>query len=74
MEAITTAFFKSHDGLFEVLGGIDDAKLIQPTPDEKARQRFPLVGGRVIFMCTSHIMMHMGQVSAWRRCVGLPPA
>ena len=74
MESITAAFFKAHDGLFEALGGIDDTRLIQPTPDEKARQRFPLIGGRVLFMCNNHIMMHMGQVSAWRRCVGLPPA
>ena len=74
MEAITSAFFRAHDGLFEVLGGIDDSRLAQPTPDEKARQRFPLIGGRVLFMCNNHIMMHMGQVSAWRRCMGLPPA
>jgi hypothetical protein len=74
MEAITGAFFRAHDGLFELLGGIDDAKLIQPTLDEKARQRFPLVGARVLFMCNNHIMMHMGQISAWRRCMGLPPA
>ncbi len=74
MEAITGAFFKTHDALFEVLGGIDDAKLIVPTPDEKARARFPLLGGRVSFMSNNHIMMHMGQVSAWRRCMGLPAA
>ncbi len=74
MAVITGAFFQAHDGLFEVLGGIDDAKLIQPTPDEKARLRFPLVGGRLLFMCNNHIMMHLGQISTWRRCLGLPPA
>ena len=74
MEVITTAFFKTHDALFETLGGIDDAKLLAQTPDEKARQRFPQIGGRVLFMCNNHVMMHLGQVSAWRRCVGLPPA
>lgn len=74
MGAITAAFFTAHDGLFELLAGIDDSKLIQPTPDEKARARFPLIGGRVNFMCNNHIMMHMGQISAWRRCMGLPPA
>jgi hypothetical protein len=74
MESITTAFFRTHDGLFQALGEIDDAKLLVETPDEKARQRFPVIGGRVLFMCNNHIMMHMGQISTWRRCMGLSPA
>jgi hypothetical protein len=74
MEAITGAFFRSHDGLIEMLSATDDAKLVAPTTDEKARQRFPVIGGRVVFMCNNHVMMHLGQISAWRRCMGLPPA
>ena len=74
MEVITTAFFNTHDALFEVLGGIDDAKLLVETPDEKARARFPQIGGRVLFMCNNHLMMHFGQISTWRRCMGLPAA
>ena len=74
MPQITAAFFKGYDGLFETLGGIDDAKLLEPTTDEKAKQRFPQVGGRLLFMCNNHVMIHIGQISAWRRCVGLPPA
>ena len=74
MESITTAFFRTHDNLFEALGGIDDAKLLTPTTEEKARVRFPQAGGRVLFMCNNHVAMHMGQVSAWRRCMGLTPA
>jgi hypothetical protein len=74
MEAITTAFFNTHDALFEVLGSIDDAKLLVETPDEKARARFPLIGGRLLFMCNNHLMMHFGQISTWRRCMGLPSA
>lgn len=74
MESITSAFFKTHDALLEALAGVDDAKLLAPTADEKARQRFPLVGGRISFMCNNHLMMHFGQVSTWRRCVGLPAA
>lgn len=74
MEQITAAFFKTHDALFETLGGIDDAKLLVPTEDEKVRVRWPNTGGRVLFMCNNHIMMHMGQVSAWRRMMGLAAA
>lgn len=74
MEAVTTAFFRAYDGLFEMLTSVDDAALTAPVTDEKAKARFPLVGARVNFLCTSHIMMHMGQVSAWRRCMGLGAA
>lgn len=74
MPAITAAFFQTHDALYETLGGIDDAKLLAETPDEKARARFPRTGSRLLFMVNNHVMMHMGQVSAWRRCVGLGPA
>jgi len=74
MESITSAFFKTHDALFEALAGVDDAKFTAATTDEKAKSRFPQVGGRVAFMCNNHLMMHFGQVSTWRRCVGLPAA
>ncbi|MFO0831840.1 MAG: DinB family protein [Phycisphaerales bacterium] len=74
MEAVTAAFFRTHDALIEALAGVDDAKLLLPTPDEKARQRFPLLGARVSFMCNNHIMMHMGQISTWRRVMGMPAA
>lgn len=74
MESITGTFFKTHDALFEVLGGVDDGRLMAATTDEKARVRFPHVGGRVLFMCNNHVAMHLGQVSAWRRFMGLPPA
>ena len=74
MDAITSAFFRAHDGLFEILGGVEDARLTAQTEDEKARQRFPLVGSRILFLCNNHITMHLGQVSAWRRCIGLPAA
>lgn len=74
MESITTAFFRTHDALIQALATADDAILIQSTPDEKARERFPLLGGRLLFMCNNHIMMHLGQISTWRRCMGLPAA
>lgn len=74
METITSAFFKSHDALFAALAEVEDAKLTAPTPDEKARERFPLLGSRVLFMCNNHPTMHLGQISAWRRAMGLPAA
>jgi hypothetical protein len=74
MDVVTKAFFSTHDAMLDALEGIDDALLLVETTEEKYRQRFPHVGSRLIFMCNNHVMMHLGQVSAWRRCMGLPPA
>jgi len=74
MEAVTSAFFRTHDAIFEHLGSVDDSKLLIPTPDEKARARFPLLASRVLFLANNHLMMHFGQISTWRRCMGLPAA
>ena len=46
--------------------------LAQPAP-ERARERFPTVGALLIGLMTSHEASHNGQLSAWRRAMGLPP-
>lgn len=46
-------------------------ELGQPSP-ERARARFPSVGDFVAFLMTSHESTHLGQLSAWRRAMGLP--
>jgi hypothetical protein len=40
-------------------------------PDESRRERFPTVGAATNFLLNDHLMFHAGQVSAWRRAVGL---
>jgi DinB superfamily len=45
--------------------------LAQPAP-ERARARFPTIGALLIFLMTSHQATHNGQLSAWRRAMGLP--
>lgn len=74
MDAITKAFFSGHDAAYEKLLTLDDSALERATPDERYRASFPTVGIALTFMLNSHIMMHMGQVSTWRRCFGLPSA
>ena len=74
MSVIVDHFFKSHDLVMNLLPGIDDSVFSQDMQDERARQYFPKVGMGVTFMMTSHIMNHLGQVSAWRRMMGLPGA
>jgi hypothetical protein len=74
MDRITGHFFAAHRAAMAGLDTIDDARLHGPNPREgRIRDMFPTLGGLAMFYLTSHIMNHLGQVSAWRRCVGLGP-
>ncbi len=71
---VRDAFFTLTKAMLDVLPGVPDDKLLEPTPDPKARERFPTLGTLVTFYTMGHSMMHLGQVSAWRRCFSLPSA
>lgn len=45
-----------------------------PNPGETRRRRFPTQGDLALYLMTSHEMLHLGQLAAWRRAMGLPPA
>lgn len=73
MKTITEAYFAAHHAAIEVLPTIPDSLLLQPNPREGMRARLPNIGAMMIFYTSSHMMMHLGQVSTWRRCFGLGP-
>ena len=74
MEKVMAAFFKGYDGALAALEKADDAVLLKPPTDDKQRANWKTVGARANFLMTNHVAMHLGQVSTWRRCMGLPPA
>lgn len=67
-------YVKSYESAIASLAAVNDSALMQPMPDEKVRETFPTLGIATVFMLNNHQMVHMGQVSAWRRCFGLPSA
>jgi len=74
LDKVRAEFFKGYDAALAALERADDAALGKPPSDEKARANWKTVGARMNFMITNHIAMHLGQVSAWRRCMGMSPA
>jgi hypothetical protein len=56
--------------------------LLDETPDEvfakpntmAMQDRFPTVGHITTFMLIGHPMLHLGQLSTWRRCMGMSAA
>ena len=74
MKEITEAFFSGHRAAIERLPSIADEVAQRPNPREgRLKEIYPTVGGVLIFYAVGHPMMHLGQVSAWRRCMGLGP-
>ena len=52
-----------------------DASFTQPNPAEgRMRELFPTIASVQAFYCGGHMMMHLGQMSAWRRMEGLGSA
>jgi uncharacterized damage-inducible protein DinB len=45
---------------------------LQELPPERFRSRFPTLGHVMLHMLTNHQAVHLGQLSAWRRALGLP--
>ncbi|MEO1129763.1 MAG: DinB family protein [Planctomycetota bacterium] len=73
-DEIMQRFRERHEAALSVLHGMDDSVLLKPTPDERLVERFPTIGAAVTFLFGAHAMMHLGQVSTWRRAMGLGSA
>lgn len=74
MGEITASFFRGYERAMHAVSAIDDARLAEPNPIEgRLREMFPTLGGALLFVLNDHTMFHLGQVSTWRRCMGLGP-
>lgn len=71
MDGIVSSCFAAHDAVLEVLPTIDPEVFAQANPVEGFSNMMPRIGDAITFMCCSHTMMHLGQVSMWRRAMGL---
>jgi DinB superfamily len=68
MNAITEVYFRVHRAAYEGIANVPDEVFQRPVPGAKTPSS---AGQTILFLTTSHIMMHMGQLSSWRRCMGL---
>jgi DinB superfamily len=50
-----------------------DGSVLSAANETMMSERFPTVGAVANFMLGHHVMMHVGQISAWRRAMGLGP-
>jgi uncharacterized damage-inducible protein DinB len=70
---LVTAYEASHVRLTDALAaGPDPARLARPNPLRDLRPVLPTMGDLLAHNLTTHEATHLGQLSAWRRQLGLP--
>jgi hypothetical protein len=73
-DRLVEQLLSSYRAASEALRATDDSLFAQDNPNERMRSKFPTLGGMENFYSGGHFMIHMGQVSAWRRMMGLGSA
>ncbi len=65
---------RGYGSVTPVIENLSDAALADVMPTEGFRGFLPTVEHGLVFGMTGHYLYHLGQLSAWRRAMGLPSA
>lgn len=75
MQEIMKRWESGYKALFAILEQTPDEVYQRENPAEgRFKEVMPTLGAVAGFIAGAHQMSHLGQVSAWRRFMGLPPA
>jgi hypothetical protein len=75
MDEVTEHFFNGYRAALDAFKAADNEIFQQPNPlGGGMAEKFPTVGSMHHFYVGGHMMIHMGQLSAWRRMLGYNPA
>ena len=74
MQEIVERFFTGYQKAIETVERADDASFTRENPNEAMRGKFSTVGSMHAFYLGGHVSLHLGQLSAWRRAMGLGAA
>jgi hypothetical protein len=72
-ESLTQAFFDGYQAARAALVEADESMFSKPVPHEGYREAFGTLNVAFNFLMNNHIMIHLGQLSAWRRAMGMQP-
>ena len=74
MEVVTSHFFTAHEVAFARLAELSDEQLTAPHGlEDEYFAKWPTRAEVAAFMVGPHPFLHIGQLSTWRRCMGLGP-
>ena len=57
----------------QAVEGLDEAFLDSPFPEPSYLEFFPTIRHSLTQVLVGHVSFHVGQLSVWRRAMGLPP-
>jgi hypothetical protein len=63
---------KAYERVRRLASTANAEQLAQPTTIPQMKEMLPTTRERMAFMLTGHVGAHLGQLSAWRRMIGLP--
>ncbi len=65
-------YLARHEAVAEALVNVSDDVFAGENPAEgRFKEMLPTIGATVNFLMNNHPMAHLGQVSAWRRAMGM---
>lgn len=74
MDEVMEFFMAGYRAASDALKAAADSFFYDENPNEVMRAKFPTQGAMLGFYVGGHFMMHMGQLSAWRRASGMGAA
>jgi hypothetical protein len=74
LREITSVMMAGYGTAIQLLESTEDEAFQADNPVERLRDRFPTLGSALGFYVGGHMMMHLGQFSAWRRAMGMGAA
>ncbi len=70
-DALRREYLVLHDDADAALAAADDTVMSEANPLERWRDKHPLIGHMLATLMVKHESGHLGQLSAWRRAMGL---
>lgn len=70
-DEIIERFKARHELIGELIPSVPDSVYDAPLPMKEMADFFPKIGHALHFLFANHLMMHLGQVSTWRRAMGM---
>jgi len=64
---------ETHERLYQLIAAADESQLDAPTPFPRLAAGLPTIREALTFILVGHVGVHLGQLSTWRRMIGLPP-
>lgn len=74
MDEVTTQYFVASKRAIAYIQLIPDHRLVEPHTFDSDSIHFHSLGAAAEYLLNNHVMFHLGQISAWRRCIGMGQA